>query len=260
MNFLQKNIIFAIAILVASLVSERGLSKPYHVILDPGHGGRDVGSYVSGVKESNIVLNISLYLEKLLRKDKRFRVTLTRREDVFVSLNKRARIAEVFDGDVLLSIHANSFKEKHFHGVEFYFQNQFPPQKESMLLAFQEKGQLASSSPSSNPSPFLKNLKDETPNIIRDMKRNYRIKTSSRLAKFLSSEWTGVKMPGKYFIKQAPFFVLKKVNVPAVLVEVGFLSNPTEKRKLLQSSYQRKIAKELHLGLVRFKEFIDKKK
>src|SRR5690606_2624575 len=93
------------------------------IVIDPGHGGHDPGSLGAGIRESELVLDVALRLEKLLKAENNIDVVLTRRTDAFVDLEERTRIANRHNADLFLSIHANSSRRKTAQGVETYFLN-----------------------------------------------------------------------------------------------------------------------------------------
>src|SRR4051812_35220658 len=113
-------------------------ASPLNVTIDPGHGGHDHGASRQGVYESDITLAVAKRLTELLRKDKRFTTQLSRDNDQTVTLYRRAVNAKTRKSDVFLSIHVNSNPDTRARGAEFYFQNQLPPDEESMFLAHKE--------------------------------------------------------------------------------------------------------------------------
>ena len=239
-------------------------ASPYHVILDPGHGGKDDGATKFKVKESEITLIVAKKLEQLLKKDKEFSVSLTRRSNRSLSLKQRTQIAEARKGDLFLSIHVNSSLDPRAHGGEIYFQNQLPPDEESLFLASKENA--AESSESTDLSWPLTplTLPSETPKdvqlILMDLQRNERIRLSGLMSESLIKFWTGKIAYRKRKIRQAPFYVISNINMTSVLVELGFVTNSMEAKKLVSDPYQDKLAKELYLGLKNVKEVLDKER
>ena len=240
------------------LISTKTWSATTVVFLDPGHGGKDSGAYESGIKESTLVLKVSLYLEKLLKKDPRFKVHMSRKTDTFITLENREAMSKIVKADIFLSLHINSFKDPSFKGAQFYFLNQLSPEKESLHLAYKHTHKIRFKNDSF--SQYKSHLGKDIFYILEDLKKNQKIKLSSKLAVTLASSWRGLKTPKKLFIQQAPFFLLQKLEIPAVFVEMGFLSNSYERKKLRQASYQKNIAQGLYSGLINFKEYLDKYK
>ena len=237
------------------------LAKPLRVIVDPGHGGQDRGAVYFGVTEAKINLKVAKLLRELLISDKRFQAQLTRTKDKNVSLEERSKFANAQKGDIFLSLHANAFDKPLAKGVEFYFQNQLPPDEEVLFLANKEnenkKGGHSTGWPLL-PVVDYQQLKPEVSSIIQDLQLNSRIRFSSQLAEALNMHWQGTKRSNRHSIKQAPFHVISNVSMPANLIEMGYLSNKKEAKSLNSRSYQKEIARSLFQGLVKYKETIDK--
>ena len=257
--------------------------KIIHVILDPGHGGKDRGAVRGSLEEANLNLKVALFLSQLLEKDSHFNVSLTRSSDRFLSLEKRTKIAHEKRGDVFLSLHVNASQDKSAKGGEIYFQNYLPPDEKSMFLAqmeekaYNESDSLISTSLTSFPQSALsfpnlfKNLKPEVESILADLHRTHKIFLSSLLAKSLMSRGPketskkAFRKSSKPFlleplsfevIRQAPFYVISHVNMPSVLVEMGFITNENEARKLRQRDVQKSFAYRIYQGLIRYRESV----
>ena len=201
-------------------------AAPLTVWIDPGHGGRDHGAVQGDVHECDINLAVSNKLQALLERDRRFQVQMTRTQDVFVSLPDRARMAKSGADDLFLSIHVNSSTDRQARGAEFYFQNQLPPDEESMFMAHQEN----LSAQDENYQPFsyeylkANRYPTEVAAIVNDLLDSQRVQRSSELSRALKLNWRGSrKARGRATaIRQAPFFVLNQMRVPSTLVEIGF--------------------------------------
>lgn len=231
-----------------------------HVLIDPGHGGSDRGAVRGKLREAEIALKVSLLLAEHLRRDSRFRVSLTRTSDENVGLKERVRIAKDRQADLFLSIHLNSSRSRLAEGKEFYFQNQMPADEESMFLAAQENQESASLGEDDNKGDTLSTASD-LKRIIEDLRRNQRIHSSSELSQILHEQWTDShpeRNVGSRSIRQAPFYVVVNVPAPSVLVELGFLTHPVEGPRLAKADYQQELARSLYEGLVKYKERIDK--
>ena len=236
-----------------------------HILLDPGHGGNDRGAVRGHLRESEITLEVAKKLERLLKQDTQFQVSLTRSEDRFVSLSERTEISDQSNADLFLSIHVNASPDVRARGAEFYFQNQLPPDEDSLFLASLEmEGHGHETGTKDKPHEenprgvALTDLKSDVANIVRDLHRNSKIFLSSQLAENLMLNWAGTKKSRRHVIRQAPFYVVSHVNVPSALVEIGFLSHKREGQQLADSAYQDKLADSIYRGLVNFKEFVDK--
>lgn len=230
-------------------------AAPYRVMIDPGHGGKDRGAVVGAHRESEITLKVARKLHALLSQDKRFNANLTRDEDVFISLAERVRRSEIERANLFLSIHVNWSPDKAAHGVEIYFQNQLPPDEESMYLAARENNEESESSHAAIPQSAAN---PEVNLIVQDLMRNQRIFASSQLAKHLKKSWQGSTKNQSMTVRQAPFHVISKQTVPSALVEIGFLTHPMEGPRLVQDSYLDVIAQSLHEGIIAFYEGMDK--
>lgn len=237
------------------LLGQALCAAPLKVIIDPGHGGTDAGAVQGQAREAEIALNVSLHLNSLLQQDSDFTTTLTRRSDKTLSLQERVDFAEKTKGDLFLSIHANASNDQRAKGVEFYFQNHLPPDEETLFLANAEnKVPKTAEQIAADDEP---SQKGDIKAIIDDMKRTQRMNSSLALSKTLLHRWQSEKKD-PHAVRQAPFFVVSKVGMPSVLVELGFLTNPKEAQKLLSKQYQKEIAQKIYLGLKDYKESMDK--
>lgn len=230
-------------------------SQALNVIIDPGHGGVDLGTSRQDLKEADTSLDVAKRLVSKLKKDRDFHVTLTRHNDHGVGLAERGRIAEQAGGDVFLSIHLNSSTDPKAKGAEFYFQNQLATDEEAMFLAHREN---AAPDPKSNREsyPILKDAKPSVRPILEDLLDADRITRSSQLARFLKANWKGHRKTSS--IHQAPFFVVSEIHMPATLVELGFVTNPEDYKALTDDEYLDRAAQSLYEGLKEYKESLDK--
>ena len=128
--------------------------------------------------------------------------------------------------------------------MEVYFENQLPADEESMFLANKENNDLKQKEETGwplRPIAEADHLSGDLLNIVQDLQRNFRIQTSSRFALQLAEKWRGRKRPAENTVRQAPFYVLKNVNMTSALIEVGFISNVSEAEQLKSASYQNEI-------------------
>lgn len=240
--------------LVALLLSQLVTAAPLHVLVDPGHGGRDHGAVRESVFESDITLQVAQKLKEHLAKDRRFRVSLTRQSDESLSLAQRGAKAHEKRADVLVSIHVNSSPDPRAKGAEFYFQNQLPPDEESMFLAHRENDlEQGTASPSSYD---IKGFSSEVTAIVTDLFDSQRIWRSSQLCRHLKSSWRGTSKSKSNSVRQAPFFVLSQLAIPSVLVEIGFLTNDEDMAQMTDAKTQGRIAEDLYRGLIQYRESI----
>ena len=232
-----------------SLARQLGLNVK-RIVIDPGHGGRDPGCTVRGaMREKSITLNIAKLLAGKLRKKLGCEVFLTRNVDRFLSLEKRTAIANMKKADLFISLHVNAHRSKNVRGIETYFLN-MATDKGAVMVAAREN------------ATSEKNISD-LQTILNDLMLNTKIYESSRLAHKVQSGMYGAIKKGyggtrNLGVKQAPFYVLIGAEMPAILVEVGFLSNYTERKRLQTKKYQRRIAQGIYDGIKAYIESIER--
>ena len=221
-----------------SLTREFGLTAKT-IVIDPGHGGKDPGALGRGTrKERIIVLAISKKLREILTQ-KGYTVLMTRDTNRFIPLRERTAFATQRKADLFLSIHANGSKSPKAHGIETYYLDVTSTDKASEDIASRENADSGYS---------IQELEALLKGIIRESKSE----DSKRLAGHIQRalvQTTGAVDRG---VKHARFVVLIGTNVPAVLIETGFVSNPTEGRKLTTPAYQHKIAAAIAQGIEEF--------
>jgi len=197
------------------------------VVIDPGHGGVDPGTIgVSGIYEKRITLSFSYQLKQELEKSGRYRVILTRNRDVFVKLRDRVDIARRAGGDLFLSVHADSIRDKSFHGSGVYTLSENASDKEAAALAAKEnKADVIA-------GIDLDHHDTEVASILIDLTQretmNYAAKLAEDLVVRLGEEGRMRRKPHRY----AGFLVLKAPDIPSVLLEIGYLSNRKEEQML----------------------------
>jgi len=199
------------------------------VVIDPGHGGKDPGAIgPGGLREKDVVLKIAMKLEKRLQRDLGLETILTRRDDVFIPLDERTAIANTRRADLFVSVHANATRGRRTRGVETYVLN-FATDEESMELAARENAVSTTK---------LSDLQY----ILYDLMQTAKIGESRALAEHvqgsvcgrLSREYSRIRNLG---VKEAPFYVLIGANMPCILIEVSFISNKLEERRLRDERY-----------------------
>lgn len=245
-------------ILMTLLLTGSLPASALHIVLDPGHGGVDTGAVHGPAKEADLVLKIAQQLKVLLDQDKQFKVTLTRIHDKNLSLPSRVQLAEQAKADLFVSLHANAASDQRAKGVEFFFQNNLPPDEESLFLASQENQMVLNSQELHDISGGEElSKKGDVAAILEDLHRQNRMNQSLRLTQTLTRVWNTEEMAAPATIKQAPFYVISKTSMPSVLIEIGFLTNPREAKKLLSSKYQNSLAQKIYSALVAYKEKMD---
>jgi N-acetylmuramoyl-L-alanine amidase len=218
-----------------SIARQLGLGVS-RIVIDPGHGGHDVGASGGGLTEAELVLDIALRLEKLLAKVPGVEVVLTRRDDRYIPLQERTALANRESADLFLSIHANASTSPQARGVETYFLN-FATSLSTASVAARENaasGQAMATLPDVVKTIALNNKLDESRDFATHVQRAVidTLKTTNKTVRDLG-------------VKQAPFVVLIGAAMPSVLAEVSFLTNPQEAKLLKGQGYREKIAEAL---------------
>ncbi len=234
--------------------SDRGVSggtKIRTIVIDPGHGGLEVGAKGKfGSLEKDITLAISLKLQSLIERNLGFQAVLTRDRDIDVSLDNRAGVANNHHAELFVSIHANSSLRRNASGSETYFLSLNATDEEARRLAYLENTTAQLEKPLDNEN------KDDIMMILWDMAQSAYLKQSQRLAEIIQEELNTLLGTADRGIKQAPFKVLTAVACPAVLVEVAFISNPDEEKKLTTEAFQEMIAQAIFQGIARYVKLI----
>lgn len=222
-------------------------NKPLIIVIDPGHGGKDVGaSGENGTKEKNVVLDISRRLATLINSQPNMRAELTRDGDEFVPLRGRLKLAHKGKADLFIAIHADSYFDSRASGASVYALSQRGATSEAArwLAKRDNYSELG--------GVDLGDLDDKSyvlRSVLIDLAQTATITDSLRLGSMLLGSLKNVAKLHYSRVEQAPFMVLKSPDIPSVLVEVGFLSNPKEEKKLRDATYQDRIANALFNGL-----------
>ncbi len=225
-----------------SLARQLGLGVS-RIVIDPGHGGHDVGALGDGIREAELVLDVALRLEKLLKKEAGIDVVMTRRTDTFIELEERTRIANRENADMFLSIHANSSRRRTAQGVETFVLN-FANTSDAEEVAARENA-------------IAKGSMRQLPDIVKAITLNNKLDESRDLAEMVQSNLvtrlrrTESGLPDRG-IKQAPLVVLIGASMPSVLAEIGFVSTPEEGRRLKTSAYRQDVAEALRDAVLRY--------
>ena len=216
-------------------------------VVDPGHGGKDPGASANGVREKDINLAIGLALERALNA-RGIDVVMTRRTDVYLTLQERTDVANREQADVFVSVHANALPSvKRTSGFEIYLMA-LPTDKDALTLAKIENRELAEESQAGQASDRRTEVLLQ---ILGDMQQNNKISESTGLAEALFEAGRGGGIPMKR-VAQAPFFVLRGAGMPAVLLETGFVTNATEAKLLAHPGYQERIAEAMATGVAQY--------
>ena len=224
-----------------SLIRSLGL-KLSRVVIDAGHGGHDTGTIgPTGYTEKELVLDVALRLKDLLEKELGAEVVMTRTDDVFIPLEARTAIANQQEADLFISIHANSSKVRSVRGVETFFLN-LPSNREALEIASRENAASQKA---------IHELQD----VVKQIMLTDKVDESRELARQIQKSMAARKDSGSNRgVKQAPFVVLIGANMPSILAEVGFISNPQEEKSIKTPQYRQQIAESLFEGVRSYSE------
>ncbi len=215
-----------------------------HVVVDPGHGGRDPGAIgIGGLREKDVTLDVSRRLRSRLGA-RGFRVTLTREDDRSLDLEERTALAEGAGGDVFVSVHANAATRRGVQGIEIYTLDE-DAQRQTLRLAARENG-----------------VRPREVNPLQRLLARLRVSEASARSSLLATlvnreiaagmgkRWPSARDPA---LKKGPFYVLYLSSMPSILVEVGFLTHREEARRLRDPHYLDALAEEIADGLAGYR-------
>jgi N-acetylmuramoyl-L-alanine amidase len=214
------------------------------IVIDPGHGGHDTGTIgPNGLEEKDLVLDVSRRLGKLLQTRLGAEVIYTRKDDTFIPLETRTAIANEEGADLFVSVHANSSHDPDARGVETYYLN-FTSSPDALEVAARENAVSEKS---------IHELQD----LVKKIALREKIDESQEFAGDVQSSLhsgLAAKNPGERDrgVKKAPFIVLIGANMPSILAEISFVSNPGDERRLETSDYRQKIAESLYRGIAKY--------
>jgi N-acetylmuramoyl-L-alanine amidase len=223
-----------------SLARQLGLGAR-RIVIDAGHGGHDPGTIgPGGVQEKDVVLDVALRVERLVRRELGAEVVMTRSTDVFIPLEERTAIANSKGADLFLSIHANSSRNPRAKGIETYFLN-FAADSHAEAVAARENAISAAT---------LKDLQ----NLVRAIALNSKVDESRDFAASVQEAMVENMRPHDPEVQDrgvhtAPFYVLIGANMPSILAEIAFLSHPDDEKRLKKADYRERIAASLLEGV-----------
>jgi N-acetylmuramoyl-L-alanine amidase len=228
---------------------EFDIKKIQTIVIDPGHGGKDPGAIgTRGTYEKDVVLSISQKLKSLLEA-RGFEVIMTRETDRFISLKKRTEIASRQRADLFISIHANASTTRRASGIEVFslrdlstYELNDYQRKRNQYLLFRN---------------FLMEPDNHIKSILSDMLYDHKCHQDDLLAAYAVRRLSQYARARNRGYKKAGFFVLKNTLIPAILVEVGFISNPKEERLLNTPRYRHNIARSLAQIIVDYNRYSD---
>lgn len=226
------------------------MKRVFSVVIDAGHGGKDPGAKgVKGVEEKDVVLAIAKKLAHEINQQPNMRAILTRHSDYFVPLGQRLRLARKGEADLFIAIHADAYFNNSATGASVYTLSQRGASSVAARWLAQRENH------SELDGVELNTLQDQSPmlrSVLIDLAQAATTQDSIRLGASVLNALENVSSLHYSHVERAPFLVLKSPDIPSVLVETGFLSNPKEEQRLADPKYQLKIARALREGIVQY--------
>lgn len=228
--------------------TKRIKSRDIIVIIDPGHGGKDSGAVgAAGTKEKIVVLQIAKKLKRKIDAMKGMKAVLTRRSDRYISLRGRLKLARKYKGDLFVSIHADAFTRRSAKGASVYIlSNRGASSEAARWLAKREN------SVDLKYGVDIGDYEQDVSDVLVKMQQDAAIEASQVLASKTLSRLKGIGKVHKRRVERAGFAVLKSPDIPSMLVETAFISNPMEEKRLKSSAYQDKLATAIAKGIKQY--------
>ncbi|WP_020558208.1 N-acetylmuramoyl-L-alanine amidase [Thiofilum flexile] len=224
-------------------------SRPFTVVIDAGHGGRDPGAIGrGGTKEKDVVLAVARKLKAQIDRTADMRAVMTRDSDELIPLRRRLEIAHEKKGDIFVSIHADASNNSRLDGSSVYILSNDGASSEAarMLAESENSYDLRFGAVS------LADTSERIASVLLDLSKNHIIDQSLIVAKGVLRELAQVSAPLRTKVESAGFIVLKSLDIPSLLVETAFISNPYEERRLRTAQYQQQLADALFRGVRRY--------
>ena len=213
--------------------------RVYKVILDPGHGGEDPGAIgPTGLKEKEVSLAVALEVADLLKDEAGIDIYLTRTDDRFIPLDQRTEMANQWGGDLFVSIHANAAFNRKASGIETFFNSRYLYGEGAAEVAARENAPLGDD-----------DVSGEVKAILWDLMQDRYRDESNELSHFVQRQLYQATYLEDRGVKSAGFYVLRGAAMPAILVEIGFISNPWEEQELRKEKFRKKIALGIFRGI-----------
>ena len=219
--------------------------RQYVIALDPGHGGRDPGAIgKKGTREKDVTLSVAKKLKSLINNTEGYKAILTREGDRFISLRNRVKKAREAEADLFISLHADSFRSPKVKGASVYALSLNGASSEAARWMAEKE----------NASDLIGGItlddKDDLiASVLLDLSQTATIQDSLELGSDVLSHIGKVSKLNNAKVQQAGFAVLKAPDMPSILIETAFLSNPSEEKKLRSPKYQQKLAKSIFSGI-----------
>jgi N-acetylmuramoyl-L-alanine amidase len=232
-----------------TLITEKPLDRRINtIVIDPGHGGKDPGALGKKTYEKYITLEVALKLKSKLESDLGVKVLLTRSTDEFISLQDRTSMANRNNADLFISLHCNASKSKNASGMEVYFLAPAKTSEAKDVAAFENSVVEAFEGGKEAVKAY-----DDLQFILADLMQTEQLEESSDLAVRLQTELVNKSKTNDRGIKQADFFVLRGAFMPSVVVEMGFITNEEEEKKMMNKDYQNQLVASIINGIKSFK-------
>ena len=230
---------------VKSITSNSNGARDLVIAIDAGHGGEDPGATgYRGTQEKDVVMAIARKLQTMMQREKGLRPLMIRNGDYYVGLRNRLKLARKFKADMFISIHADAFHNKYAKGASVYVLSQKGASTEAARWLAE----------SENAADYiggvsLEDKDDVLASVLFDLSMNGTIEASLELGDYVLANLRDVGKVHKGRVEQAGFAVLKSPDIPSILVETAFISNPDEERKLLNPLQQERIARSILNGV-----------
>ena len=255
--------VFVLFILLCTIIQANALPpKDNHrvsvVVIDPGHGGKDPGTIGGRIQEKDVVLDIALKLGAQIQNNfPEIEVIFTRKSDVFIPLHQRAEIANKADADLFISIHANAVAQKGVQGTETFVLGQHRSDDNLQVAKTENSVILLEDDYTTTYEGFDPNSPESY--IMFELVQDEYKEQSISLANSIQNEFRLKASRHDRSVKEAGFLVLRRTTMPGVLIETGFLSNPTERTYLASESGKQHIAQAIFSAFVAYKKDIERK-
>ena len=226
--------------------SQNGTARPFTIMIDPGHGGIDSGAEsLSGIKEKDLTLAFGQELRDRLAQDKNIKVLMTRKDDTFLRLSERVRIARQHEADLFISIHADTITQHDIRGATVYTISDKASDSVARAMAERENKSdtLAGAAPEEQP---------EVTDILLDLTRRethtFSLSFAEKVIHSLQGQVNLINNPHRF----AGFQVLRAPDVPSVLIEIGYLSNAEDEKLISNPEWRKKLADRLAIAIKAF--------
>ena len=231
--------------IITSQQERKQRKKQFIIALDPGHGGRDPGAIgKKGTREKDVSLSVAKKMKTLINRTSGYRAVLTREGDRFVSLRNRVKKAREAEADIFVSLHSNSFHSPNVKGASVYALSLRGASSEAARWIAEKE----------NASDLIGGISlddkdDLIASVLLDLSQTATIQDSLELGSDVLRHMGKISKLNNKKVQQAGFAVLKAPDMPSILIETAFLSNPAEERKLRNPKHQHKIAKAVFSGI-----------